>query len=607
MSSRKSIERKWVANLKKSILVDQKTGNYRLYIAFQLFYGANDPDFPKHIPNNFNKDLRNFNQIETELALSLVLNYLYAVGIKMNRQILVDHIHAYPANLAQVVKRTHYILKYFAHAKNIDLDRPFKDNFGDLNFLITIELGHKGFQTTIFDEGPPPFIHKKNFRIPDGYENDEEVKYLFNAIEHSNQHFFLTGKAGTGKSTFIHYFIQNTKKQVMTFAYTGLAALNVGGQTLHSFFLFPLRPLLPNDEDIPKFPEGTRRHEAIKNVETIIIDEVSMLRSDTLEALDHSLRQGGGNPLLPFGGKQIIFVGDIFQIPPVINEHDVVDQVMFQEIFESQYFFHAPIYEATSPTFFELRKVHRQSDPQFIRVLNEVRLCNVSNQSLKILNERVYPDFTPPKDAFYIQLATKNDIVDAENSRRLNELPFTEYSFKAIIEGDFDKKRYPCPEILTIKKFSQVMLLKNDKIGRWVNGTIAKIDFVAEDIIEVQMQDGSTHKLEMEIWENIKYSYNKNLKKIVSQVVGTFKQYPIKLAWAITIHKSQGLTFDKVIIDLGSGAFINGQVYTGLSRCRSLDGIVLKRPIRREDIIADQRIMGFHNKHQRDEIERGQY
>jgi ATP-dependent DNA helicase PIF1 len=598
MASRKIIEKRWVNNLKKSVLIEQSTGVFNVELAYQIFYGAREPQFPKHLPNNYNHQLRDFKNTEIETVLSIVLNFLYTIGIKLNRQLLTDYILSKPADLEVLVRKTHYILKYLAHAKNIDLDRPYKDNFGDINFLLMIESGEiqSGFQTTIFDEGPPPEIHRKNFKIPDDYEKNEEAMNLFKSIENTNSHFYITGKAGTGKSTFIHYFIQKTKKNAMVFAYTGLAALNAGGQTIHSFFLFPLRPLLPFDEDIPKFLEGTRRYEAIKNVETIVIDEVSMLRSDILEAIDFSLRFGGGNPKLPFGGKQIVFVGDIFQIPPIVRDNDIVDQVLFQEIFPSQYFFHAPAFANNKINFVELTRVHRQKDPEFIRLLDEVRLCNVSDRSLMKLNANVNSEFTPPKDKFFIKLATKNNIVEAENLKKLKELPFTEYSFIAKIDGDFDKKRYPTSEVLILKKFAQIMLVRNDKEGRWVNGTIAKIDFVADDHIEIMLQNGEIYPLQKEKWDNIKYSYNKNLKKIVSQVVGTFEQFPIKLGWAITIHKSQGLTFDNVIIDLGTGAFVNGQVYTALSRCRTLDGMILQKPIHREDIITDMRVIDFHNK-----------
>jgi ATP-dependent exoDNAse (exonuclease V) alpha subunit len=350
---------------------------------------------------------------------------------------------------------------------------------------------------------------------------------------------------------------------------------------------------LPEDDEIKKFDKNSERYKIIQQIQTIVIDEVSMLRSDILEGIDYSLRKNGGDPNKLFGGKQILFVGDIFQLPPVTDETDEVDTLIFTEHYRSKYFFDSHAYKKLNPRYFEFKKSYRQDkDTAFIEILDSIRICQKRADILAKLNSRYYPNYVPKDDEFVITLASSNLIANNENIRRLDKLPYTSFRFDAEITGEFKKSRYPTNKTLELKKHSQVIFVKNDSAKKWVNGTIAKIEFISDNILEIRLQDGSIHKLGKETWENRAYKYNNG--KIVSELKGTFTQFPIKLAWAITIHKSQGLTFEKVVIDIGNGAFINGQLYTALSRCKSLTGIALKKLITPNDIIIDHRIIDFH-------------
>lgn len=598
MPTPKNIEKDWIENFKKSPLVDKDSGVFQSGIAQQLFYGKQDECYPSDYPYGFTDFYNSSEGGDRATEIESLIEYLSFIGIKIREEAINNHLEKFPDDFSKLTKKCHYIFKTLAHfGTDLDTSNPFQDNNGDIFFLLRIESEESvnGGQLNLFEDIELPDLYSKFSDLPYGYDDDPTIKKLFDRIENSNDSFFITGKAGTGKSTFVHYFAQKTKKKVLMSAFTGIAAINVGGQTLHSFFRFPLKPLMPEDDEITIFKEFTQKYKIIEKIDTIVIDEVSMLRSDILEAIDFSLRKNGGDPSKKFGGKQILLIGDIFQLPPVIDSTEEVEKFLFAEIYDSEYFFDSHSYKDITPTYFEFKKSHRQkSDLPFVELLDKVRICDVSEQTLSKLNERYNPNYTSILDEFVINLTANNAIANAENAKKLLGLPYTKFNFEATITGEFKEDKYPTSKTLELKKNAQVIFIKNDLAKNWVNGTIAKIDFISVDLIEIRLQDGSTHKLESVTWENRKYKYNKEKRQIVSEVIGTFKQYPIKLAWAITIHKSQGLTFENVIIDLGTGAFVNGQVYTALSRCKTLQGITLKRKLRKEDIIADKRIIEFH-------------
>jgi len=595
MSNISIVEKKWIENFSKSPLIDEATGLFKKDYAHVLFYERPvESLYPSDFPNDFNSFFRNHNSRDNLSVLNACCVYLNFVGISIDYKKVLEHIRNTPSQFPKFVDKCYYILKSLAHNQTIELSNPFKDNFREIDYLLRIECGE--IQMNLFDEPLYlPDLYSRFTNFPDGYEKNVIVKQLFEKINSTNESFYITGKAGTGKSTFIQYVAKNTRKKLLLCAFTGIAAINVGGQTIHSFFRFPLKPLLPEDDEITRFEQYSKKYKLIQQIETIIIDEVSMLRADILEAIDYSLRINGGNPNKIFGGKQIIFVGDIFQLPPVAGSNDTLEKMLFTEEYKSKYFFDSRAYKKLNPAYFEFKISYRQgTDLEFVQLLDKVRVCDLDDNVLKSLNARVNRHYVPKNDEFVITLTTNNAIAFNENVRRLNELLDTSFKFEAEIENEFKERDYPTNKTLELKRYAQVIFIKNDQAGRWVNGTIAKVDFISDNFIEVRLQNGSIHKLEKATWENRVFQYDRTKRRIVSELKGKFTQYPIKLAWAVTIHKSQGLTFDKVIIDVGNGAFVNGQMYVALSRCRTLQGITLKRTIRPDDVISDQRIIDFH-------------
>lgn len=413
-------------------------------------------------------------------------------------------------------------------------------------------------------------------------------------VANTSQSVFLTGKAGTGKTTFLHRIRTSTDKKIIVAAPTGVAAINAGGITLHSLLQLPLEPFVPDLEGKKKLDFYLRlrksKIEMLRELELLIIDEVSMLRADMLDAIDYILRRYRNNQQ-PFGGVQMLFIGDLFQLPPVVQSHEW--QVLSQ-YYASPFFFHAQALDGHMPLYIELKTVYRQSDQQFIDLLNRIRHNEAREQDLNFLNARYMPDFKPSKDDKYVTLCTHNYRADQINRAELESLREKTYTFKGGVKGNFIESSLPTDVDLTLKLEAQIMFVKNDtgENRRYYNGRLATIVGLSSDTITVLFDDGSRLDLEKETWKNIRYVLNEESGNIEEEVLGSFSQYPIRLAWAITIHKSQGLTFDKVIIDAGQ-AFAAGQVYVALSRCTSLDGIVLYSKITSKSIQTDEEALRF--------------
>jgi ATP-dependent DNA helicase PIF1 len=421
--------------------------------------------------------------------------------------------------------------------------------------------------------------------IPSDFELTREFSTAFDLIEQTKSHYYVTGNAGTGKSTLLHYFKEKTKKKIVVLAPTGIAAVNIGGSTIHSFFRFPTR--LITLDDVKKI---RGKSDLFAALETLIIDEVSMVRADMMDAIDASLRLNRNRPYEPFGGVQLVLIGDLFQLPPVV-ERDLGEY--FEDNYMTPYFFSAKVFSEIRLQKIELQHVFRQTDPDFIELLNKVRNKEVELSDLAKINQRHQPSLKLNTQDLAITLTSTNALASAINLQRLSALPSQEYTFDAVIEGDFDDKSHPTDKKLKLRKGAQVMMVKNDPNKRWVNGTLGVIQHISDDSIKVSFGK-VVYTIEQTSWEKSVYEYDRTYRSIESVVTGSFRQYPIKLAWAITIHKSQGKTFDNVIINLGYGAFAHGQAYVALSRCRSFEGVYLNAPLRYSDIILDPRVRDFH-------------
>ena len=438
--------------------------------------------------------------------------------------------------------------------------------------------------------------------------DNEELQHALQIIQFTRRSLFLTGKAGTGKSTFLRHIAATTKKKHIVLAPTGIAAINAGGSTLHSFFKLPFHPLLPNDSQfMPRHIRETLKYNSekrklLQELELIIIDEISMVRADIIDFIDKVLRIYCRNMREPFGGKQLLLVGDIYQLEPVVKDDE---RQLLTPFYPSNYFFDAHIFRTFQLVSIELKKVYRQSDPLFITLLDHIRTSQVAAADINMLNRRVGAKLANDDSQLAITLSTRRDTVDFINEQQLRQLPGDPTIFNGIIRGEFPESSLPTPIELEMKVGAQVLFIKNDKEKRWVNGTLGTIIGFGDEedgIIYVRTEAGEDVDVEREIWSNMRYRFNETDQKIEEEEIGNYEQFPLRLAWAITVHKSQGLTFRQVNIDLTGGVFAGGQTYVALSRCTSLEGISLKEPIRRENIFVRSEVLNFARQYNNPEI-----
>lgn len=449
------------------------------------------------------------------------------------------------------------------------------------------------------------------------FDNSNEIfQTAASFINQTSKHIFLTGKAGTGKTTFLKYIKEHSFKKMAVVAPTGVAAINAGGVTIHSFFQIPPGTYLPTPYKQFESFDGkistphtlfknmrmnANKRDLLRELDLLVIDEVSMVRADLLDAMDAVLRHFRRQPLLPFGGVQVLYIGDLFQLPPVVANNE---WSLLKEFYRSPFFFDALVMQQTQPVYIELKKIYRQTDDRFIGLLNNVRNNCCSKSDLDELHQYYNPAFIPSGDDHFITLTTHNDKADIINYTALKKLPGEVSRFKAEIDREFPERSYPADELLQLKPGAQVMFIKNDsgENRKYFNGKIGTIHSITEKGIQVEFSnEPGVLELKKETWQNIRYQYKKEKDEIEEEELGSFSQYPIRLAWAITIHKSQGLTFDKAIIDAGD-SFTAGQVYVALSRLTSLEGLVLKSKIHAQSIQTNENVLSFGKGEQTAEV-----
>ena len=429
-------------------------------------------------------------------------------------------------------------------------------------------------------------------------EKNQELRNAWDFVEHTGISIFLTGKAGTGKTTFLRTLKEHSSKRSVIVAPTGVAAINAGGMTIHSFFQLPLSPFVPDASIKNRFDYSKEKRKIMRTLDLLIIDEISMVRADLLDAIDSVLRRFREHDK-PFGGVQLLMIGDLQQLTPVVTPEE---EKVLQRYYDTPYFFGSKALRSISYVTIELTHVYRQQDSTFITLLNNIREGKATAADLQRLNERYSPAFQPEADSDYIRLTTHNRMAESYNEDQLRNLPSRACSFRAETDGNFPEYSYPADFNLTLKVGAQVMFIRNDNNGRYYNGRIGHVTYVDnEKILVLCPGDEDAIEVEVEIWENTKYTLNEKTKQIEAEVQGTFKQYPLRLAWAITIHKSQGLTFEHAIID-AQASFASGQVYVALSRCKTLEGLVLASPIGNAAIINDSRVSDYIS-HQTEQAE----
>lgn len=437
-------------------------------------------------------------------------------------------------------------------------------------------------------------IIKENMAQKFDVQNKQQL-LAYELIANTNSSFFLTGCAGTGKTTFLHKVQQMVNKQFITLAPTGVAAILAGGETIHSFFGLPMDVCILGT--MGKMSEA--RIQTLLHADTIIIDEVSMVRCDIIDAIDYTMRKTLRS-MLPFGGKQVIFVGDMFQLPPVVKQG--AERELMYDLYQTNdfFFYKADVIKRMRLVKIEFQKVYRQEDQGFLRILENVRLNKTTPENLMHLNQRVCQP--TKKDGAVITLASLNKTADALNQKRLAEIKEKEYIYEGTVTGKFEEKRFPVDMTLKLKMGAQVMFTRNDQQKRWVNGTIGTVTKLAEDEIQVTIDDGTTYVVPNCSWESYSYEYDKEAKKMKKELMGTFTQYPLRLAWAITVHKSQGMTFDKMYLDLSRGMFAAGQLYVALSRVRSLGGLFLSRCIIPQYAHTSREVLAYANSYNDEQV-----
>ena len=422
---------------------------------------------------------------------------------------------------------------------------------------------------------------------PSGFSPTQEFEAARDFVLHGEGNLFVTGRAGTGKSTLLRALRDTIAEEMVVVAPTGLAAVNVGGQTIHSFFSLPPRLIRPDDI------KRSRNGRIMRRMKLLVIDEVSMVRSDLMWAIDQSLRVNRGRPREPFGGVRLILFGDLHQLPPVIQDAEVFNHLESQ--FGGPFFFSVgALCEGAGTMRLELTEVFRQRDERFLSVLNRIRDGEVGEEDLEVLNACVQRVRTLGEGDSFVILTPTNAAAARINMAYLDALPSRSISYKAKVSGEFSRGAQPTDETLVLKVGAKVILLRNDADQRWVNGTVARVSRLTNSEVYIEI-DGKEHEIEPVSWESRRYAFDQTREKIVETVAGTFQQFPLRLAWALTIHKSQGLTLDKVYIDLGRGTFAHGQTYVALSRCRSLEGLALARVLRPTDILFDPAAMGYRD------------